>query len=216
MRRLTGRGPRLSLLLASLSLPACSAAEREADAPSSTGGDSIALAPAASLAPDSVAAASPRPPRPPLSPARDADQDFLRHMLDHHETVIALAHGGMMEPAGHQVHGQKADPAAFDSRLDGERQEMLALLARFYGETYSPRAQLDSGMAAAGAEHPPASAAPGAMDMSTDAGAPYRAGAALVDRYLSRLTRSEVRALARRLRESQLELARQMAAPSGL
>lgn len=214
MRLLARRERGLTLLLAALALPGCSAGEREADAPGSAMSDSIAPAPAASTPTDSVAAARPRPPRPPLPPARDADQDFLRHMLDHHETVIALAHGGMMEPAGHQAHGQQADPAAFDSRLDAERQEMLALLERFYGETYSPRADLDSGTAMAGAEHAPASAADGGMDMSANAAAPYRAGAALVDRYLSRLTRREVRAIARRLRTSQLELARQVASPS--
>ena len=70
-----------------------------------------------------VAARQPAPP-----PARDADQDFLRHMLDHSETVLVTVHAQMMEPAGHAEHGMSADPAGLDAKIDVEKREMLALL----------------------------------------------------------------------------------------
>lgn len=164
--------------------------------------------------------ATPPAPLPPPPPARDADQAFLRQMLDHHETTIALAHTQMMSPAGHAVHGVAGDPVALDSRLDAEKQEMLALLSRFYGESYSPRtdtlaaanAHAEASVPTGGAAMPPAGGSK-TMPMM-DVGASLRRGATLVDQHLPRLKRAEVRALAGRMRASQLALAGQMDAPA--
>ena len=182
----------------------CSRGEERADTVGSVAGDTSAP----------VAVAPPPAPETPLetaawlgplSPARDADHHFLRDMLDHHERVILVAHEQMMEPAGHAAHGGGADPAALDSRLDAEKLEMLALLAKLYGETYSPRAgvvEADAHDASAGEEGPAVQAR-----LATE----FRRGVALVDRSLPGLTRPAVRALARRVRASQAALADQMA-----
>lgn len=135
--------------------------------------------------PVTVFAARPAPP-----PARDADQDFLRHMLDHHETVVAAAHAEMMEPAGHGAHGTKRDPAEWDVMLDAEKLEMLALLKRHYGEEYSPRPAGEPGQQPLAAQ--------------------LREGTAMTERFAPRLRRAEVRALARRLGASQRELAQKL------
>ena len=188
----------------------CNAAEQQQrDTSGSSGGE--ADAPPAAVAPPPVDSA----PRaraedvvrlPPLSPARDADHHFLRHMLDHHERVILVAHEQMMEPAGHAAHGGGADPGELDSRLDAEKSEMLALLSKLYGETYSPRPDVtgaDAREVGAGEEGPAVQA-----KLASE----FREGAALVDRSLPELTRPAVRALARRLRASQLAMANRFGA----
>lgn len=156
--------------------------------------------------------------RPPLPPARDADHEFLRHMLDHHETVIAVAHAQMMEPAGHAAHGGAGpDPTAFDSQLDAEKLEMLTLLSRLYGETFSPRADPAVGTPAAGKDHdgaPNSTKAAGPEGPNAELTSQLRAGVALIDRFLPRLARPEVRDIARRVRAGQLELARQLPSPA--
>lgn len=156
-------------------------------------------------------------PRPPLDPARDADQDFLRHMLDHHETVLALTHAQMMDPAGHAAHGGASDPTAMDAKLDAEKMEMLALLSRVYGEDYSPRASEAPGPVAsapASGTSPSAAEQDHGDELARALATQLRAGAALAERYSPRLTRPAVRDLARRLRASQLELVRQMEPPA--
>lgn len=206
------RRPHILLAILPLALGSgCSGADNGAPAKDTAGGAS-ALAnvatPADSVAP--VPAARPAS-RPPVPPARDADQDFLRHMLDHYEGAIALAHAQMMEPAGHGVHGGGADPAALDSKLDADKLEMLGLLTRHYGETYTPWAEPPARPATPGG----APAAAGGTEKhdapEADLAAQFKAGVALVDRFMPQLARADVRDLARRVRLSQVNLARQFA-----
>lgn len=115
----------------------------------------------------------------PETPPRDADQRFLRRMLDHHETVVAHAHSAMSSQAGHGEHGGGSDPAAFDAALDRDKLAMLAILESVYGEKYSP--------------HPPDTTG---LDFS----ARLRAGIQMVDENAARLRRQDVRSIARRIR----------------
>lgn len=142
-----------------------------------------------------------------VSPARDADQQFLRRMLDHYETTIAIAHDAMMSPGGHTEHGDSADPAKFDSALDAEKRAMLALLDTLYHEQYSP------------VDHRPRQAAPSAGDVASkrvDHGVAEATGitmhqalahqladgARLIDQSMPRLRRARVRALAIQMRRT--------------
>lgn len=126
---------------------------------------------------DSAGLAAPHPA--PETPPRDADQRFLRRMLDHHETVVAHAHAAMSSEAGHAEHGGGGDPAAFDATLDRDKLAMLALLESVYGERYSP--------------HP-------ADTTGLDFSARLRAGIRLVDENAQHLRRQDVRSIARRIR----------------
>lgn len=161
------------------------------DSAVAAGGNTASLEAGESAAPPSAQA------RPPLPHARDRDQTFLREMLDHHETVIALAHDQMMAPAGHEQHGVASDPGSLDSSLDAEKLEMLALLDSLYQEKYSPRAAVPAkvGSAAAGTA---------AEEYRARLAAQFRAGVALVDRFRPVLRRPRIRAAADRIRESQL------------
>lgn len=132
-----------------------------------------------------------------LPPARDADHLFLRRMLDHHEAVITRVHDQMMEPAGHAAHGTAADPNAMDSYLDAEKLEMLALLDTLYGEKYSP-------LTPARAPRPREDAAPTEPTATEELAPAFRSGIALIDAFRHHLRRPAVRALADRLRATQL------------
>jgi len=162
-----------------------------------------------------VAARQPAP-----SPARDADQDFLRHMLDHNETVLATVHAQMMEPAGHAEHGMSADPAGLDAKLDVDKREMLSLLKKYYNEDYSPRmTPPSSALSSASSGGMPGMSMPSAEKGEADpmaarmqVAAQLREGAATADRFAPKLKRPRVKALARRMRTSRLQLARELGA----
>ena len=153
-------------------------------------------------------------PLPALAPARDANQDFLRHMTDHHERLSRVAHDLMMEPAGHASHGSGADPAFLDGQLDAEKGEMLDLLQREYRETYVPRPDATAhGRVSSPAAHTTGTSASGKRVGDEHAAALHalaiqlREGATLARAFESRLTNPEVKALARRMRASQLDFA---------
>ena len=210
------RLPRTLFLLAACTLTACSS--RDADGGADTSSPAI---PAIAPQPDTTAQVPvPRGPRPPLTPARDADQDFLRHMLDHHETVLVTVHAEMMEPAKHAEHGTASDPVELDGQLDKEKLEMLAMLKQYYGEDYSPWAATT---VPASTEHSTAgSPRPMPADMAHDSmpgigakapsplAAQLREGAALAQRLAPTLTRPAVRALALRIRASHLAMAKKV------
>ncbi len=120
----------------------------------------------------------------------DADRDFLHHMLDHYEAVLLIVHADMMKTEGHAMHGSGADPVEHDAALDAEKQQMLTLLKRLYGERYSPRPVA-------------AKAEVGKPLLQQPLAAHFRAGIALVDRSLPALERPQVRALAIKVRETQ-------------
>lgn len=163
-----------------LSVVACGS-DRSSGAPDSSGAMSGVSTWPADDTGAGVAAAHPGP----ATPARDADQLFLRRMLDHHETVVAHAHAAMMSEGGHAVHGGGSDPAAFDASLDADKLRMLALLDSVYGEKYSP--------------HPADTAGLNFAER-------LRAGLRLIDESAPKLRRSAVRDIARRIRETHVQI----------
>lgn len=180
---------RLAALGGAALVLACSGAGSSADASDST----LALTAVSTWpAGDGTRRTAPHPA--PETPARDADQVFLRRMLDHHETVVAYAHAAMMSEAGHGEHGGSVDPAEFDAVLDRDKFGMLALLDSIYGEKYSPHPQDTTGL---------------------DFAARLRAGVTLVEDNLPRLRRREVRTIARRIRATHLQLLAQLDSVAG-
>ncbi len=185
-----------SLACAATILAGCSAGGSSSDAHS---GDTVAAAGnriasdsfANAAAPGAVIAASPVKPGPHLG---DPDRDFLHHMLDHYEAVLLIVHDDMMKPEGHAIHGSGADPLEHDAALDAEKQQMLMLLNKMYGEQYSPRP----------VSAKPVASAAGKAKPDPPLATHFRAGVALVDRSLSALERREVRGLAIKMRATQL------------
>jgi len=148
-------------------------------------------------------------------PPRDADQDFLRRMMDHHEALRRDAHKMMMDPAGHAMHGAGADPAFLDGRLDAEQGELVVLLKQLYREDYSAHFHPKPGAPAAGTDTAPSRMTMQEMDKMHDASIAslarqFRDGVAMIDHFKPRLVHGPVRALAMRIRTSQLDLAARM------
>lgn len=197
----------LVLLAAMAAGTGCSLDIKDDSRAASGGADTprVAAPPATAIAAADTITPLP-PPRPPLSRARDADHEFLRRMLDHHEAVLAIVHEHMTRPAGHAAHGTIADPVEWDAVLDAEKLEMLALLKSLYGEEFSPRATTRAPMGAAGHAEPPGGEHEGAEPSPLVK--TLREGDALIARAAPALTRKAVRDLARRLRASHRELAR--------
>jgi hypothetical protein len=132
----------------------------------------------------------------PIRHTSDTDKDFLHHMLDHYEAVLVLVHADMMKPEGHGMHDKSGDPVESDAALDAEKTQMLRLLKKLYGEDYSPR---------------PVSAAKAAVEkgnkvIHASLATHFRSGVSLVDRSVSGLRNSQVRALAKQMRVTQLAL----------
>ena len=206
---------RLAAAILAAAVPAACAGDIRTVPPDST----VTIAPPATPAgaPPSGAAVASVPALPPRAepPARDADQRFLRRMLDHHEAIITIAHEAMMEPEGHGAHGSATDPSATDAALDAEKLEMLGLLQSLYGEQYSPRPARGPGESVSAApardeDHSAEGMAGGAESEQSEVAAAYRAGIAMIDEAEHHLRRPEVRALADRLRRTQTERLREV------
>ncbi len=211
----------LAILLSATGVAGCSgdaparglARASLADTISATRGDSTAIAErhrSAMLAMEAMAAKSDSDARAaassstpgrhplPISRARDSDQRFLRLMLNHHEMLLTLLHERMLSPGGHGDHGSGADPAALDAYIDAEKAEMLAVLKRLYGESYSP--EIPHTTPHAGVESPTARHA---RLMSV-----LQSGPALVDISMPGLRNPAVIELARKIRSTQQRHAR--------
>lgn len=167
-----------------LSAMACGSDRIEERSDSTLGMTGVSTWPAGDTGTGTVTSHSAR-----AGPARDADQLFLRRMLDHHETVVAHAHAAMMSKAGHEVHGGGADPVAFDAMLDRDKLRMLAFLDSVYGEKYSP--------------HPADTAA-------LDFAARLRAGLRMIDESMPQLRRPAVRDIARKMRATHAQILTQL------
>lgn len=180
-------------------------------------------------APTRDSVAHPAPSVEPLaaeSSARDADQRFLHQMLDHHERVIRLVHDRVSATRPHRDQGY-VDPIATDARLDADKLEMSALLKSLYNDEHSPRpsgspdsivhlsrarrdsvAQSRRTANTPGANREEYGNAQGAYE--TALADELRHGVTLIDRLRPGLRRREVRALATRLRFTQLALLREI------
>lgn len=193
-------------------LSACGGADSKPDSPSIADDYAVTIPGA-----DTLPTGTPVAPRPPLSPPRDADQEFLRRMLDHQEILRELVHAEMMEPAGHATHGAANDPGRIDVILDSEAETMLRALEELYGERFSPRPPAHrEGRSVPGSAAPVAGAA-GAHAASPsehhDLSGALREGLAIISAFSPRLTRDRVRVIARSLRASHVALLETQAAP---
>ena len=67
--------------------------------------------------------------------ARDADQEFLRSMSDHHQGLIAMAEPAMSKGSTAQVQG---DAHRLHTEQAQEQQAMADMLRRVYGDSIQP------------------------------------------------------------------------------
>jgi uncharacterized protein (DUF305 family) len=130
--------------------------------------------------------------------AKDADHEFLRRMSDHHEGLIQMATQAMSRASSsatqseaHQLHQKQQQ----------ERDQMVGMIRTAYGETHTPsvmpahRAMNDSLQQKSGAEYD--------RDFYRHVVMHHREGVRMIDEFLARLTRPDVRQMAEKMKADQ-------------
>ena len=125
------------------------------------------------------------------------DQEFLREMTNHHHGMVTMAHEAM-EKTGSSV---QEEATAIDQKQDEEIEQMLAILLKDFSDPHTPTID-------------PATQAM-ADGLSSKSGEDYdrtfrmhviehhEQGIAMIDRFLPRLTRPDVREMAERMKADQ-------------
>lgn len=138
--------------------------------------------------------------------ARDADQQYLRELVDRLEVQRSIVHRMMSAPGGHAAHGSAMDPANWDGLFDVQQREAVALLQHDYREVFTPRTGVASTPSARVAEGRDADERAGMHSLV----AAMRQAVTLTEHFLPRLRRASSRDLARRVRTSHAELIKKL------
>lgn len=132
------------------------------------------------------------------APARDADQEFLRMMSDHHEGLIQMATAAMSKAS---TPGAQGDAHNLHTRQLEEQKQMLATLQTAYAESVTPmmmpsnKAMNDSLEAKSGSDYD--------RTFYANVVRHHRDGIRMIDEILSRLTKPDVRQMAERMKADQ-------------
>lgn len=132
------------------------------------------------------------------SPAKDADQEFVRMMVDHHEGMIAMSDSLIAKNPPADV---KADAEKMRSKQKTEQQQMTAMLKTDYAEDKMPMVMSSNASMISDV----------ASKTGADAGKAYREntikhheeGIKMIDDYMSRLTKPAVKQMAAKMKDDQ-------------
>ena len=130
--------------------------------------------------------------------AKDADNEFLRNMADHHEGLVQMASTAMTKASKSTTQG---DAHNLHTKQAAERDSMVAMLRSAYNDSHTPmvmeknRAQNDSLQRLSGAEYDRTF-----YRLVVDH---HREGIAMIDAMLSRLTKPDVRSMAEMMKADQ-------------
>ena len=131
-------------------------------------------------------------------PARDADQEFLRRMSDHHQGLVTMAAGAMNSGSTPQA---RDDAYTVGQKQDLEMRQMVELIQQAYGEAIEPtimpshRAMNDSLQALTGAQYD--------RTFYRMIVQHHREGIAMMDDFQARVQRAEIRQMIDRMRTEQ-------------
>lgn len=135
-----------------------------------------------------------------MSMTGDADRDFLRMMTDHHKGLIAMAHESMEKGRG--TTQSRADAGRLDAKQDREIEQMVKILDANYHDPYEPKvravdqAAVDSLQMHSGPAY--------AAEFYRRVVAHHRRAIAMVDEYLPRAVRADVKAMADKMKKDQM------------
>lgn len=128
----------------------------------------------------------------------DADRDFLLMMSNHHKGLIALAHQSMLQ-GGPGTAESQADAQILDARQDREIEQMLAMLKQVFQDPHEPRvspsdqAVIDSVLTHSGEAY--------ATAFYRAVVAHQRLAVAMIDEYLPKARRADVKAMVEKMRQ---------------
>ena len=132
-----------------------------------------------------------------MTAAQDADQEFLREMTNHHQSLLLMA-GDAAQKGGAEV---KTMAQTLNQKQTAETQEMLAILQRDYNDSHQPmvmptdQPMVDSLSQKSGADYD--------MAFQMNVVEHHRMGIGMVDQYLPRLTKPEIRTMAEKMKADQ-------------
>ena len=130
--------------------------------------------------------------------AKDADHEFLRMMSDHHEGLIQMATAAMSKGSTPTVQG---DAHALHTKQQAEQKRMIDMLQRDYGESLTPmvmgssKTMLDQLQTRTGTEYD--------RTFYGNVIAHHREAIQMVDQFMSRLNKPEVREMAEKMKVDQ-------------
>ena len=130
--------------------------------------------------------------------AKDADQEFLRKMSDHHEGIIVMLDGAMGKATSATA---KADAKKVHDKQHPERDQMVAMLKSSYNETHTPtpmpgaKAMMDDLQQKTGAVYD--------RDMYGHIIMHHQEGIRMMDEFLPRLQKPELRQMVQKMRADQ-------------
>ena len=133
------------------------------------------------------------------TPAKDADQEFLRMMVDHHEGMIQ-----MMDPAMDKASTQtaKADAKKLHDKQHQEQDQMLAMLKSSYSETKEPMVMPDNKQMVDDLANTPAGPAYD-KKMYQHVIMHHQQAVKMVNDFQSRLTKPELKQMAEKMKADQ-------------
>lgn len=130
--------------------------------------------------------------------AKDADQEFLRMMVDHHEGMIQMATAAMTKGSTPTVQG---DAHKLHTKQADEQKQMQSMVQASYGETVTPmvmpsnKAMNDSLQAKTGTDYD--------RTFYANVIAHHREGIKMTDDLLPKLTRPDVKQMAEKMKADQ-------------
>lgn len=130
----------------------------------------------------------------------NADQMFLHMMSDHHRGMIAMAHPAMENKSASAA--VRADAKKIDATQDAELATMAQMLKTDFSDPYKPTVQT-SHQAMADAMMKANGSAYDRMFYANTV-AHHREAVAMIDQYMARLSRSDVKAMAEMMKAEQL------------
>lgn len=130
--------------------------------------------------------------------AKDADHEFLRMMSDHHEGMIQMATAAMTKGSNQTVQG---DAHKVHTKQQEEQKRMIAMIQSSYGESLTPmvmgsnKTMVDELQSKTGADYD--------RSFYSNAIAHHREGLQMVDQFLARLQKPEVKQMAEKMKADQ-------------
>jgi uncharacterized protein (DUF305 family) len=134
----------------------------------------------------------------PSTPARDADQEFLRMMVDHHQGMLVMADTALRKAAAQDV---KTDATKMRDKQRAEQQKMQDMLKTQYSEDKMP--MVTPGNASMITMMAGASGAAFDRQFREHVIMHHEEGIKMVDQFSPRLTRPEVKQMAAKMKADQ-------------
>ena len=133
------------------------------------------------------------------TPVKDADQEFLRMMVDHHEGLTE-----MLDPALQKASSQtaKADAKKVHDKQHQEQEQMLGMLKTSYDETKMPMVMPSNQSMVDDLKNAPSNAEYD-KTMYHHIVMHHQEGIKMIDQFLPRLTKPELKQMAEKMRADQ-------------